>query len=114
MAAANGRVIIAACQYYQTFYRNHDAALARFVSVDPMAETVESMSTYQYAGNNPVMNNDPMGDIFYQFAKPIIVCNFQDAPGLHWSEGGGGDGSSGGGGGGGANIYDPLAPLAQE
>jgi RHS repeat-associated protein len=46
----------------QTFYRNYDAALGRFVGVDPMAEATESMSTYQYANNNPVMMNDPMGD----------------------------------------------------
>jgi len=50
--------------YYQTFFRNYDAALMQFVAVDPVAESVESMSTYQYANNNPVMNNDPMGNFF--------------------------------------------------
>ena len=49
--------------YYQTFYRNYDAATARFIAVDPMAESAESMTTYQYAGNNPVMLNDPMGSL---------------------------------------------------
>ncbi|MDB5156419.1 MAG: hypothetical protein JWR50_1126, partial [Mucilaginibacter sp.] len=49
--------------YYQTFYRNYDAALSRFVAVDPEAESAESMTTYQYAGNNPLANNDPMGNI---------------------------------------------------
>jgi RHS repeat-associated protein len=46
----------------QTFYRNYDPALGRFVAVDPVAESAEGMTTYQYAMNNPVMFNDPMGD----------------------------------------------------
>jgi RHS repeat-associated protein len=49
--------------YYQTFYRNYDPATARFIGVDPMAESAESMTSYQYAGNNPIMNNDPAGNI---------------------------------------------------
>jgi RHS repeat-associated protein len=48
--------------YYQTFNRNYDAAIARFVGVDPMAESAESMTSYQYAGNNPIAFNDPLGD----------------------------------------------------
>lgn len=50
--------------YYQTYYRNYDPALGRWISLDPKAESAESMSGYQYAGNNPIMMNDPMGDIF--------------------------------------------------
>ena len=45
----------------QTFYRNYDAALGRFIGVDPVAEAAESMSTYHYAANNPVMFKDPLG-----------------------------------------------------
>ena len=48
--------------YYQTFYRNYDAAIGRFIGVDPIAEGSESMSSYQYANNNPIEYNDPMGD----------------------------------------------------
>jgi RHS repeat-associated protein len=48
--------------YYQTFNRNYDAALGRFIGVDPKAESAESMTSYQYAGNNPIMFNDPLGD----------------------------------------------------
>jgi RHS repeat-associated protein len=51
--------------YQQTFFRNYDAAIARWVAVDPVAESAESMTSYQYAGDNPVMNNDPMGNSFY-------------------------------------------------
>lgn len=46
----------------QTFYRNYDAALGRWIAVDPVAESAESMTVYQYAGNNPIMLNDPLGD----------------------------------------------------
>ena len=49
--------------YYETFNRNYDPAIGRFVGVDPKAESAESMTGYQYAGNNPIMNNDPMGDL---------------------------------------------------
>ena len=45
--------------YQQTFYRNYDAVLGRFIGIDPMAESAESMTGYQYAMNNPVMMNDP-------------------------------------------------------
>jgi len=48
--------------YYQTFYRNYDAALGRFVSTDPEPESAESMNNYQYADNNPIMNVDPLGN----------------------------------------------------
>jgi len=48
--------------YYQTFYRNYDPAIARFVSVDPEAEGAESMSDYHYAGDNPIVYNDPGGN----------------------------------------------------
>lgn len=48
--------------YYQTFYRNYDAALGRFVAVDPEAESAESMTSFQYADDNPVMSNDPQGN----------------------------------------------------
>lgn len=50
--------------YQQTFFRNYDAALGRWIAVDPEAESAESMSTYQYAGNNPILGNDPMGNKF--------------------------------------------------
>jgi RHS repeat-associated protein len=48
--------------YYNTFFRNYDQAIGRFVAIDPLAEAAESLSGYQYSGNNPIMFNDPMGD----------------------------------------------------
>ena len=94
--------------YYQAFYRNYDAALGRFVGVDPVAESAESMTGYQYAGNNPIMMNDPNGDLLpapgsknvpfnnwtplYDSSAPSDVQAQQDA----FFEGSGGDGSGSG------------------
>jgi hypothetical protein len=47
--------------YQQTLNRNYDAEIGRFVAVDPDPESAEDMTVYQYAGNNPVMMNDPSG-----------------------------------------------------
>ncbi len=47
----------------QTFYRNYDQALGRWTGVDPDAEGAESLTTYNYSGNNPVMFNDPLGNL---------------------------------------------------
>jgi RHS repeat-associated protein len=49
--------------YYQTFYRNYDAAIGRWVGADPLAEASEDLTPYQYANNNPVLFNDPLGDV---------------------------------------------------
>ena len=46
---------------YQTLNRNYDPELGRFIAVDPIAELSGSMSTYQFAGNNPIGSNDPTG-----------------------------------------------------
>ncbi|AMR30371.1 hypothetical protein A0256_02530 [Mucilaginibacter sp. PAMC 26640] len=46
----------------QTFYRNYDAVLGRFVASDPMAESTANLSGYQYGNDNPIMYNDPLGD----------------------------------------------------
>ncbi|BAU54915.1 DUF6443 domain-containing protein [Mucilaginibacter gotjawali] len=76
--------------YYQTFYRNYDAAIARWVAVDPVAESAESMTSYQYAGDNPVMKNDPMGDLIpNEYADPSY------SPSRHAAGGFGGGGSWG-------------------
>jgi len=48
---------------YSTFYRQYDAVLGRFHSVDPLADLVTAITPYQYAFNNPVRFNDPLGDM---------------------------------------------------
>lgn len=77
--------------YQQTFYRNYDAAIGRWVAVDPVAESAERMSTYQYAGNNPVMMNDPMGDLT-DAQWLFVLVSYYNGPirsNYHLSEGGG-------------------------
>jgi len=54
--------------YYETDNRNYDATIGRFIGVDPMAESAESMSSYQYGGCNPIVNNDPSGG---KFGTPV-------------------------------------------
>jgi RHS repeat-associated protein len=54
-----GSELNATSGWYDLPYRNYDAALGRFMQVDPLATS--EMATYQYAGNNPVFFNDPMG-----------------------------------------------------
>ena len=69
--------------YYQTFYRNYDAALMQFIAVDPEPESAESMTTYNYAGNNPVMFNDPMGNYMLNWQYTGMNTNFGSNESLH-------------------------------
>jgi RHS repeat-associated protein len=48
--------------WYELFYRNYDPVIGRFLSIDPMALNNESLTSFQYAANNPLMFNDPKGD----------------------------------------------------
>jgi RHS repeat-associated protein len=89
--------------YYQTFYRNYDASLGRFVSIDPKADSFESLTAYQYGGNNPVMFNDPLGDIMYaaqEYNSPLAAFALNDGVSSSWF----GDNLGGGGGG---MAYNP-------
>ena len=45
--------------WYETYFRDYDPALGRFMQFDPLS--VSEQATYQYAGNNPVSFNDPLG-----------------------------------------------------
>nr|WP_255543166.1 RHS repeat-associated core domain-containing protein [Pedobacter sp. ASV19] len=75
--------------YYNTYYRNYDAALGRFISVDPKAEGDLDQTPYHYALNNPLSYNDPLGD------KPYPMRSISIFAGLESSYRGG----NGGGGG---------------
>ena len=46
---------------YDLFYRNYDPALGRFHQVDPMADSYGSLTPYNFANNDPVYFNDPIG-----------------------------------------------------
>jgi len=79
--------------YFSTFYRNYDAALGRFIAVDPLAQENESVSPYNYGLNNPIWFNDPMGDKqrdAVEAMNDLLASTF----GGTWSAGGGGGGGS--------------------
>lgn len=48
--------------WYETFYRGYDAALGRFLQVDPLASRYSALTPYNFAANDPVYWNDPNGD----------------------------------------------------
>lgn len=47
---------------YDLHYRNYDPVLGRMNQVDPLADQYSSLSTYNFAFNDPVYWNDPLGD----------------------------------------------------
>ena len=42
-------------------YRGYDPALGRMLQVDPYASSFNSLTPFNYAGNSPLMINDPTG-----------------------------------------------------
>jgi len=103
--------------WYETFFRGYDAALARFVQVDPQAAQTHSMSPYQYGNNNPVLLNDPLGlfETTGEFLNKIneLWNSVPDSGGkASWSDDGGDNGETSwtvfvpdpGDGGGGLNV----------
>lgn len=47
--------------WYETNFRGYDPAMGRFLQVDGLATVSHNQSVYQFAGNNPIMFNDPTG-----------------------------------------------------
>jgi RHS repeat-associated protein len=56
-----GSEMNASSGWYDLPFRNYDAALGRFMQVDPLAVLDHSASPFVYGANNPVFFNDPMG-----------------------------------------------------
>jgi RHS repeat-associated protein len=83
--------------WYDLFFRNYDPALGRFMQVDPLATS--EMATYQYAGNNPVLFNDPMGAARASYNKAYWMSEQMVGGngGFYDSDRAGGGGGLGGG-----------------
>ncbi|MDX2303919.1 MAG: RHS repeat-associated core domain-containing protein [Microscillaceae bacterium] len=47
--------------FYETDFRGYDPQLGRFVQYEPLADLYSGISPYQFAFNNPVRFNDPLG-----------------------------------------------------
>ncbi|MDB5014385.1 MAG: repeat-associated core domain protein [Daejeonella sp.] len=47
---------------YSTFFREYDPVLGRFNALDPMVDKYASWTPYNFAFNDPIGVNDPMGD----------------------------------------------------
>jgi RHS repeat-associated protein len=52
-------------QWYEMFFRGYDPALGRMLQIDPVASKYSSLTPYNYAFNDPVFFNDPLGDEGY-------------------------------------------------
>jgi RHS repeat-associated protein len=96
--------------WYDLSFRNYDPALGRFHQVDPMATSFHNLTPYNYAGNNPVLNNDPNGDFLKMYSGPSSGPVLQSPPQLvygSWNlDAGGGPIDIGDGGGGGSEDDD--------
>jgi RHS repeat-associated protein len=97
-----GSELNATTSWYETFFRGYDATLGRFLQVDPLAHQASSFTPYNYAFNNPVMFNDPMGDYpswvpqtwddaaRWKAGGGINVSGYRGpGSGRHWSDGSG-------------------------
>jgi RHS repeat-associated protein len=92
--------------YSNTFYRKYDAQIGRFTGVDIKAEEQAVLNPYQFGANNPVMFNDPLGDLSIAEFNTILNTLWSSPYGGTWSSNSGDWGGGGGGGfGGGSNIY---------
>ena len=71
---------------YSTFYRQYDPQIGRFGGVDVLSEKSITMSVYGFAGNNPVMFNDPFGnEKTLPTINEIINALDESANGGEWS-----------------------------
>ncbi len=102
--------------YYNTFYRQYDAQIGRFTGVDMYAEAYAGINPYQFAANNPVLFNDPMGDQLLQGGRsqkgPDGNYHVGWASEMMWNNFGFFDWGNGGGGGSASGNYSNIQGLS--
>lgn len=60
-------------KWYDYGARHYDAALGRFTTVDPSAESYYEASLYAYCGNNPANRIDPDGMDWYKSEDGLLI-----------------------------------------
>ena len=65
--------------FYDFHARQYDPTLARFHTVDPLAEKYYSWSPYAYCANNPLRFIDPTGMDFWTTSDPDEIASFLKA-----------------------------------
>jgi RHS repeat-associated protein len=74
-----------------TKYRAYDPAIGRWWQVDPKTDELYGWTPYNYAFNNPILYNDPEGDIppliwaILAIAALVLDAEFAEAPGTDQS-----------------------------
>ncbi|MEX0290062.1 MAG: RHS repeat-associated core domain-containing protein, partial [Flavobacteriaceae bacterium] len=66
----------------ETTFRHYDAAIGRFVTIDPLGEVREYLTPYNYVQNSPLTRVDPMGlsDYGVDNNGNIILLKKSDGP----------------------------------
>ena len=54
---------------YETYFRQYDPAIGRFMGIDILASSFSSLTPYQFANNDPIYYNDPNGDLYGSYGS---------------------------------------------